>query len=191
MARKKKTSVAEDVIELVALMPWWVGLVLALVSYLYFHSVASKPAPVMVVPGQVGHSILPTLWYAAAGVLQFIAPLLCLVGAGLSAFQRHKRKQEQSGVGAGAPIGRTGRSGRSGSTSSPQSDVGGREQRAAAQSPAAQSSISRANAEQAPSCPKCSKPMVRRVARQDAAAGNAFWGCTDYPGCRGTRQIET
>lgn len=188
MGRRRRTSVAEDVIELVALMPWWVGLVLAFVSYLYFHSVASKPAPVIVAPGQVGHSILPTLWYGAAGVLQFIAPLLCLVGAGLSALQRHKRKQGQPVV---DPRGTIGRPGRSDSTSSPQSDVGGREQRAASQAQAAQSSIRRANAEQSPSCPKCSKPMVRRVARQGAAAGNAFWGCTDYPGCRGTRQIES
>lgn len=185
MGRRKRSSVAEDVIELVALMPWWVGLVLAFVSYLYFHSVASKGPPV-VAPGQVAHSVLPILWYSAAGVLQYIAPLLCAVGAGLSAFQRYKRKQEHSAVESRGTFAGVDRSS---SPRGPRSDAGRREQRAAA--PAAQSSIRRANAEQSPSCPKCSKPMVRRVARQGAAAGNAFWGCTDYPGCRGTRQIET
>lgn len=37
-----------------------------------------------------------------------------------------------------------------------------------------------------PSCPKCGKPMVLRAARRGAAAGSQFWGCTGYPGCRGT-----
>ena len=38
-----------------------------------------------------------------------------------------------------------------------------------------------------PGCPACSKPMVLRLARFGANAGNAFWGCTDYPACKGTR----
>lgn len=39
----------------------------------------------------------------------------------------------------------------------------------------------------APACPVCSKPMVRRVAKQGANAGSAFWGCSGYPSCRGLR----
>jgi hypothetical protein len=39
----------------------------------------------------------------------------------------------------------------------------------------------------APSCPDCESTMVRRRRRADAAP---FWGCLDYPGCRGTRPIE-
>ena len=38
-----------------------------------------------------------------------------------------------------------------------------------------------------PGCPVCSKPMVLRLARSGANAGNAFWGCTGYPACKGTR----
>lgn len=42
-----------------------------------------------------------------------------------------------------------------------------------------------------PTCPRCSKPMVRRVAKKGAAAGKDFWGCPAYStGCRGTREIE-
>jgi len=37
-----------------------------------------------------------------------------------------------------------------------------------------------------PSCPKCSSVMVRRTAKRGANAGNSFWGCSDYPRCRGT-----
>ena len=36
----------------------------------------------------------------------------------------------------------------------------------------------------APVCPKCSSPMVRRVARKGASAGEEFWGCSEYPRCR-------
>ena len=44
-------------------------------------------------------------------------------------------------------------------------------------------------AEQAPACPKCSAAMVKREAKRGANAGQQFWGCTNYPGCRGTVPI--
>ncbi len=42
----------------------------------------------------------------------------------------------------------------------------------------------------APTCPKCGKEMVRRVARQGANAGKPFWGCAGYPACRVTTPID-
>ena len=39
---------------------------------------------------------------------------------------------------------------------------------------------------QAPSCPDCSGPMVRRRAKVGANAGEVFWGCSRFPKCRGT-----
>ena len=44
-----------------------------------------------------------------------------------------------------------------------------------------------ANVEATPGCPKCGGPMVRRIARKGRAAGDSFWGCTEYPTCHGTR----
>jgi restriction system protein len=41
----------------------------------------------------------------------------------------------------------------------------------------------------APLCPHCRKTMVVRVARTGANAGGNFWGCGDYPKCRGIRPI--
>jgi restriction system protein len=46
-----------------------------------------------------------------------------------------------------------------------------------------------AESESTPQCPTCNGPMVKRVARRGAKAGNAFWGCADYPNCRGTRNL--
>lgn len=39
----------------------------------------------------------------------------------------------------------------------------------------------------APACPKCGRPMRKMVARKGRNAGNAFWSCTAYPDCTGTR----
>lgn len=38
-------------------------------------------------------------------------------------------------------------------------------------------------------CPTCGSAMVRRVAKRGANAGAAFFGCTRYPDCHGTRPI--
>jgi len=43
----------------------------------------------------------------------------------------------------------------------------------------------RAKAAAEPTCPVCSSPMVKRSAKRGANAGNEFWGCSRYPGCKG------
>jgi len=48
----------------------------------------------------------------------------------------------------------------------------------------------RAKKENAPDCPECGKLMARRTAHNGKNAGKAFWGCTGYPDCTGTREIE-
>ena len=36
-----------------------------------------------------------------------------------------------------------------------------------------------------PACPKCTKPMVKRKSKS-----GAFFGCCNYPDCRGTRNVD-
>lgn len=43
--------------------------------------------------------------------------------------------------------------------------------------------------EPTPGCPRCGSEMVMREARKGANSGQRFWGCPNYPGCRGTRAI--
>ena len=41
----------------------------------------------------------------------------------------------------------------------------------------------------APDCPLCGKPMRKMIAKKGRNAGNAFWSCTGYPDCKGTRSF--
>ena len=41
-----------------------------------------------------------------------------------------------------------------------------------------------------PLCPKCEAPMVLRTSKKVSAAGNAFWGCSRFPGCRCVLKAE-
>ena len=42
----------------------------------------------------------------------------------------------------------------------------------------------------APTCPKCGSPMIKRVAKKGINSGKEFWSCSNYPTCNGTRRIE-
>jgi four helix bundle suffix protein len=42
----------------------------------------------------------------------------------------------------------------------------------------------------AAACPLCGRPMVVRTARKGRRPGSQFWGCSGYPGCKGTRELQ-
>lgn len=92
MARRKKQSLAEDMIDLAALLPWWAGVLLAIVSYVLFHMLASRP-PAAMTPGQVGVALPMLVVSAVAWPAQFMVPLLCLLGALVSFLKRRKAAQ--------------------------------------------------------------------------------------------------
>ena len=45
------------------------------------------------------------------------------------------------------------------------------------------------NVEDSKKCPLCGSEMVLRTAKKGSNAGKDFWGCIQYPKCRGTRAI--
>ena len=49
------------------------------------------------------------------------------------------------------------------------------------------SAVSTDSSETIPHCPVCNTLMVKRLSRRGVSAGSSFWGCTNYPKCRGTR----
>lgn len=289
MARRKKSSPAEDLIEVIALMPWWAGVLLAIVSYFWLHGIAVRP--VIVAPGPASLPI-QSIWKGLATAGQYVLPLLCIAGAGVSFWRRRHRNSLVATVvqsdasdalhgmswrefevlvsegfrlqgyrveetGGGGPDGgidlvlsRPGRNGREKflvqckqwrafnvsvdvvrelyGVMAARGAAGGfvvtsgrfteeaarfasgrnvtlmdgpklhqliREARSA-RPPSANTDAAPAPAPASkpaaapPACPACAKPMVRRTARQGANAGRAFWGCTGYPDCRGTRPID-
>ncbi|HTL73264.1 MAG TPA: restriction endonuclease [bacterium] len=38
-----------------------------------------------------------------------------------------------------------------------------------------------------PKCPICGKDMIERIAKRGSNTGSIFWGCSEYPKCKGTR----
>jgi len=273
------------------MLPWWVGVVLAAVFYVVLHSVATQPVKATVQPGQAGAFAAQHIWRGFATVGQYILPLICLAGAGLSAWRRRERRTlvqnavqsksadaldgmswtqfeklvgeafrlqgytvtESGGGGAdggvdlvlsrggekflvqckqwkafrvgvdvvrelygvmaarGAAGGYVVTSGRF--TDDATGFARGRnvdlidgsklhgliqQAQAARQGfrgptnlPTAGSRPASPGSESsAPTCPLCSRPMVKRTARRGAGAGGEFWGCTGYPDCRGTRAAD-
>ena len=92
MARRKRTSTADDLLELVAMLPWWAGVLLALVSYFVLHNIASQPVVAPTQPGQMGAMVTQSIWKSLATVGQYIAAFICVLGAITSAWRRRERK---------------------------------------------------------------------------------------------------
>jgi restriction system protein len=278
MVRKSKTSIADDIFELVALMPWWAGCALALVSYLLLHRVAIQPVTVVSDAGQISGMATQALWQGLATAGQYILPILCLGGAVASFFSRRKRLNllagaansratdaldgmswqefemlvgeafrqngyqvvENGGGGADGGVdlvlrkdgekflvqckqwkaysvgvaiirelygvmaakGATGgfvvTSGRF--TEEAKAFASGRNVKLMDGSELRQliqqtkktvkSNVNSAVVQAAAlACPLCTKPMVRRTAKRGSNIGNSFWGCSDYPACKGTAPL--
>jgi restriction system protein len=102
MARRKQ-SIFEDLIDVAAMFPWWVGVALALVSYVGLHAVATMPN--LPAPGDVkalGQFAGRQIWITLAEILQWLLPVALLIGAAVSGFKRAKRNRLHGDV-ASAP----------------------------------------------------------------------------------------
>ncbi|MEO7433642.1 MAG: hypothetical protein ABIV12_16320 [Dokdonella sp.] len=100
VARKKKTSPAEDFLTLIAMLPWWVGVALAIALYFGLHAFATSPLETASRPDQMGGVLLKSIARQFAQFGQFLIPFLCLVGAAASAWRRHQRKKLAANVSA-------------------------------------------------------------------------------------------
>lgn len=271
--------------DLVAMLPWWAGVALAVISYVILHRLAAPPQLAMTSPNQIGDVVRSALVSGLANAGQIILPILCLVGAVIS-FARRRQRQglistttnsrsvdalthmswrefellvgeafrmqgyavtEQGGGGADGGVDLVLRKGKekflvqckqwkaykvgvdvvrqlygvmaaqgaaggfvitSGSfTADAQAFAEGRnvklvdgpklfgliQQAKGATSGAAPTAGRQARSytpppvASEPLCPTCQASMVRRTAKKGANAGSQFWGCSQYPECRGTR----
>ncbi len=276
MARRRQ-NLFEDLIEITSKLPWWVGVVLAIVAYAWLHGVAVSEVTAVVQPGRMGDFVGQTLFKTLASVGQYLLPVAFLIGSAMSAYGRYKRRALHEQVAAspdrgalnnmswqqfealvgeafrrkGYAVTETGGGGadggidlalkKEGETFLVQckqwkatkvgvttvrelygvmaangvtggfvvtSGVFTDEARAFAIGqnielmdgnalhalirgvtvPSKPAPVLQAVATASePACPVCQSAMVKRTAKRGANLGNAFWGCSHYPGCKGTR----
>ena len=92
MARRRKSSPADDLFDLVALLPCWGGVALGLAAFLVLHGIAGQQVTISAAPGQLGPAITATLWKSLATFGQYLLPFICLIAAIASALGRRKRQ---------------------------------------------------------------------------------------------------
>jgi len=93
MARRRKQSPFEDLIDLAALLPWWVTLPLAFVAFLWLHSIAISPIPRLANPAEFGSQLPGMMFRGLAAPAQYFLPAALVIGAIASVFGRMRRKK--------------------------------------------------------------------------------------------------
>ncbi|WP_271103994.1 restriction endonuclease [Pseudomonas tohonis] len=90
MARRRKTSLFDDLFTLATLLPWWVSLLVAFVSWYLLHGYATSPIPPIDPrrPDMTG-----AMFRGLAMGFQYFVPFIFALGAVGSIIERAKRKK--------------------------------------------------------------------------------------------------
>lgn len=91
MARRSRTSAFEDLIELAAMLPWWLSLSLAVASYFLIHSYAIMEIVPLKDIGQMGDMVGQQMIKTFAMFGQYIVPFVFSLGALVSIINQRKR----------------------------------------------------------------------------------------------------
>jgi probable addiction module antidote protein len=181
LSRRKRSSLAEDLFDLAALLPWWACLILAFVSYVLLHPHAIADVVVTEAPDQLTTMVTGVVFKSLANVGQYALPLIFSGAALASFFGRRKRASRARNVADNA----------SGSALTGMIENARGVRPVATPAAMAQPAAAPVAASgESPTCPKCGNAMARRTARQGARAGASFWGCSAFPKCRGVRAID-
>lgn len=89
---RRKQALLEDLVEIAAKLPWWVGVVLAIVAYLVLHPFATMEIVATTDPKDIGGMIFKPVFRAVAMVGQYLLPFVFLIGSLVSAFSHLHRK---------------------------------------------------------------------------------------------------
>lgn len=90
---KRKGGLADYLIGIAAALPWWGGILLAVIAYVGFHMVASMEVPLAVGTAGLGAFGAKTVFKSFAMILQYLVPIAFLVGALVSVLSRRKREK--------------------------------------------------------------------------------------------------
>lgn len=92
---RRRQSAFEGLIELASKMPWWAGILSALVFYIVLHLYATSPVsmPTPARPGDMGQIVSKQLYRSLALFGQYIFPAAFLIGSFVSAVNGSRRKK--------------------------------------------------------------------------------------------------
>lgn len=107
MARRRRTSLIEDLIEIASRLPWWVSLLIALGSWLILHPIANSQPEVPKDLHQMGQSVVGQLIRTFALFGQFVLPAVFVIGAIGSVLARAERKRLHANVANARESGQT------------------------------------------------------------------------------------
>lgn len=102
MSRKRKSSPLDDLFEIAAMLPWWISVIVAVVTYLVCHSYATAEVAAAKGLSQLDPQTQQGIIKVFASFAQYVLPLIFLAGAAASAIAQAKR-----GGGAGGSLGAT------------------------------------------------------------------------------------
>ena len=102
----KRAKPVDELFQMIARLPWWVGIGSAVVSYLVLHAFAGGGAVEPSQPGQMGAWVAKGFVRALAYHGQYLLPIIFVAGAAASAWGKRKRQTLVTNVaqtsGAGA-----------------------------------------------------------------------------------------
>jgi restriction system protein len=88
----KRQSTLEDIAAITAKLPWWVGVLLALVAFAVLHSMAGTEVTAPKGVQGLGDFAVKQFIRTLVAIGQYLIPLALLVGAAMSAYGRRKRR---------------------------------------------------------------------------------------------------
>ncbi len=107
MARRRRKSEIEDLIDLAARMPWWLAIIIAVLAYVLLHPIASAPVPQVTDPGDIAGPITAQAIRTGAIIGQYVMPIIFLFGAvasGLKAIRNRKLLAEAKATAGSADL---------------------------------------------------------------------------------------
>jgi restriction system protein len=96
---RRRQGLFDDLMDITARLPWWVGVLLAVVSYYLLHAVAAMDVSIGGGMEQVGDMVTRQMYKTLASLGQYLFPLVFLLGALVSFIKDDKQKRRMVGAG--------------------------------------------------------------------------------------------
>lgn len=107
MARRRKTSPLEDLLEIASKLPWWLSLLIAAAAWLILHPMATAEVVAPKNLEQMGQMMTAQLFKTLAFGGQYLLPFVFVLGAVISAIGRIRRRRLFEEVATVAAPGKT------------------------------------------------------------------------------------